>query len=211
MSDSASAFAGRRVGVLALQGAFAEHAVALRRLGVEVSEVRRPAHLDMVEALVMPGGESTTMSRLLGTSELFEPLRERLEAGMPAFGTCAGMILLATEIADGRPDQRSFAVLDIRVRRNGYGRQIDSFEEDLIVEGLDAPFRAVFIRAPVVERVGDGVRVLASVDGNPVLLQGGTRGQIFASSFHPEITADLAIHQLFLQAAFPVAHQATTR
>ncbi len=205
LSEAASRFAGRRVGVLALQGAFAEHALALRRLGVEVSEVRRPAHLEKVEALAMPGGESTTMSRLLGTSELFEPLKERLEAGMPAFGTCAGMILLATEIADGRPDQRSFGVLDVRVRRNGYGRQIDSFEEDLVVTGLDLPFRAVFIRAPVVERVGDTVKVLAVADGNPVLLQGGTQGQIFASSFHPEITADLSIHHLFLQAAFPAA------
>ena len=203
VSESASRFAGRRIGVLALQGAFAEHALALRRLGVEVFEVRRPTHLDNVEALAMPGGESTTMSRLLGTSELFEPLKERLQMGMPAFGTCAGMILLANKIADGRPDQRSFAVLDITVRRNGYGRQIDSFEEDLAVEGLDVPFRAVFIRAPVVERVGEGVRILAVADGNPVLLQGGTHGQIFASSFHPEITADLSIHHLFLQAAFP--------
>lgn len=211
VSEAASHFAGRRVGVLALQGAFAEHAVALRRLGADVSEVRRPAHLAEVEALVMPGGESTTMSRLLGTSELFDPLQERLSAGMPAFGTCAGMILLATEVADGRPDQRSFGMLDITVRRNGYGRQIDSFEEDLIVEGLDAPFRAVFIRAPVVERVGEGVKILATADGHPVLLQGGTRGQIFASSFHPEITADLAIHQLFLRAAFPAAEQATIR
>lgn len=211
MSESSALFAGRRVGVLALQGAFAEHALAFRRLGVEVSEVRRPAHLEQVEALAMPGGESTTMSRLLGTSELFDPLKKRLDAGMPAFGTCAGMILLAAEIADGRPDQRSFGVLDIRVRRNGYGRQIDSFEEDLIVEGLDAPFRAVFIRAPVVERVGESVKVLATADGHPVLLQGGKHGQFFASSFHPEITADLSIHQLFLQAAFPVAEQATTR
>ena len=173
VSESASRFAGRRIGVLALQGAFAEHALALRRLGVEVFEVRRPTHLDNVEALAMPGGESTTMSRLLGTSELFEPLKERLQMGMPAFGTCAGMILLANKIADGRPDQRSFAVLDITVRRNGYGRQIDSFEEDLAVEGLDVPFRAVFIRAPVVERVGEGVRILAVADGNLVLLQGG--------------------------------------
>ncbi len=199
---NAGRFAGCRVGVLALQGAFAEHVVAFRRLGAEVSEVRTPAHLAEVDALAMPGGESTTMSKLLATSELFDAIHVRLAGDMPVFGTCAGMILLATEVTDGRPDQRSFGVLDIAVRRNGYGRQIDSFEEDLIVQGLDVPFRAVFIRAPVVERVGEGVTVLAEADGLPVLVQGGRHGQIFASSFHPEITADLAIHQLFLHAAF---------
>jgi pyridoxal 5'-phosphate synthase pdxT subunit len=206
--STASEYEGRRIGVLALQGAFAEHAVAIRRLGADAVEVRKPAHLETVEALVMPGGESTTMSKLLVTSELFEPLNARLHGGMPVFGTCAGMILLATNVADGRADQRSFGVLDITVRRNGYGRQIDSFEDDLIIEGLDAPFRAVFIRAPVVERVGNTVKVLATADGHPVLLQGGAHGQIFASSFHPEITADLSIHQLFLRAAFLPSAQA---
>ncbi len=198
-------FAGRRVGVLALQGAFAEHAVALRRLGVDVCEVRTPAQLASVEALAMPGGESTTMSKLLVTSGLFAAIADRLAAGMPTFGTCAGMILLATDVADGRPDQKSFRALDITVRRNGYGRQIDSFEEDLLVEGLDAPFRAVFIRAPIVERVGANVVVLATARNTPVLLRGGIHANLFASSFHPEMTSDLSIHQLFLDAAFPAA------
>jgi pyridoxal 5'-phosphate synthase pdxT subunit len=186
-------FAGRSVGVLALQGAFAEHAVAMGRLGATVVEVRTPKHLEQVEALAMPGGESTTMSKLLATSGLFDPLAARLAEGMPTFGTCAGMILLAAQIADGRPDQR----------RNGYGRQVDSFEADLDITGLSEPFTAVFIRAPVVERVGEGVTVLAEARGNPVLVQGGAHGQIFASSFHPEITPDLRIHQLFFAAAFP--------
>ena len=204
-SAEAERFAGRSVGVLALQGAFAEHAVAMRRLGASVIEVRTSKHLEQVEALAMPGGESTTMSKLLTTSGLFEPLAGRLAEGMPTFGTCAGMILLATQIADGRPDQRSFAALDITVRRNGYGRQVDSFEADLEVTGLSEPFTAVFIRAPVVERVGQSVTVLAVARGNPVLVQGGAHGQIFASSFHPEITPDLRIHQLFFAAAFPAA------
>ena len=204
-SPEADRFAGRTVGVLALQGAFAEHGVAMHRLGATVVEVRTPKHLDQVEALAMPGGESTTMSKLLATSGVFDPLAERLGAGMPTFGTCAGMILLAAQIADGRPDQRSFAALDITVRRNGYGRQVDSFEADLEVTGLSEPFTAVFIRAPVVERVGESVTVLAEARGNPVLVQGGSHGQIFASSFHPEITADLRIHQLFFAAAFPAA------
>ncbi len=204
-SADAERFSGRTVGVLALQGAFAEHAVAMRRLGATVVEVRTPKHLEQVEALAMPGGESTTMSKLLATSGLFEPLADRLAGGMPTFGTCAGMILLATQIADGRPDQRSFAALDITVRRNGYGRQVDSFEADLDVLGLSEPFTAVFIRAPVVERTGESVTVLAEARGNPVLVQGGAHGQIFASSFHPEITPDLRIHQLFFAAAFPAA------
>jgi pyridoxal 5'-phosphate synthase pdxT subunit len=204
-SAEADRFAGRTVGVLALQGAFAEHAVAMRRLGATVVEVRTPKHLEQVEALAMPGGESTTMSKLLATSGLFEPLAGRLASGMPTFGTCAGMILLAAQIADGRSDQRSFAALDITVRRNGYGRQVDSFEADLDVTGLSEPFTAVFIRAPVVERLGESVTVLAEARGNPVLVQGGAHGQIFASSFHPEITPDLRIHQLFFAAAFPAA------
>jgi pyridoxal 5'-phosphate synthase pdxT subunit len=205
VSPESERFAGRTVGVLALQGAFAEHAVAMRRLGATVVEVRTPKHLEQVEALAMPGGESTTMSKLLATSGLFDPLAARLAEGMPTFGTCAGMILLAAQIADGRPDQRSFAALDVTVRRNGYGRQVDSFEADLDITGLDKPFTAVFIRAPVVERIGESVTVLAEARGNPVLVQGGAHGQIFASSFHPEITADLRIHQLFFAAAFPAA------
>ena len=198
---------GRVVGVLALQGAFAEHAVALHRLGAETVEVRTPAHLERVEALAMPGGESTTMSKLLVTSGLFEPLKARIAAGMPVFGTCAGMILLADEVLDGRPDQRMFAALALAVRRNGYGRQVDSFEAAVSVTGLDKPFRAVFIRAPMVERVGADVEVLAELDGHPVLVR---HGAIMAASFHPELTFDVRIHALFLETAFATAGAQTT-
>jgi pyridoxal 5'-phosphate synthase pdxT subunit len=194
---------GRHVGVLALQGAFAEHRVALSRLGCLVTEVRTPAQLAVVDALAMPGGESTTMSRLLATSGLYDVLAERLADGFPVFGTCAGMILLANHVADGRADQRSFGAIDISVRRNGYGRQVDSFEADLAVTGLDGPFRAVFIRAPKVESVGDDVTVLASVDDTPVLVQGGVANNIVCASFHPELTSDVGIHRLFLSLAFP--------
>ena len=197
---------GHVVGVLALQGAFAEHGVALRRLGAETVEVRTPGHLAQVEALTMPGGESTTMSKLLITSDLFEPLAARIAAGMPIFGTCAGMILLADEILDGRPDQRSFGAIQLAVRRNGYGRQVDSFEAELAVKGLDEPFRAVFIRAPMVERVGADVEVLAEHDGHPVLVRSGA---IMAASFHPELTFDTRIHACFLKAAF-VSSSVTT-
>ncbi len=183
------------VGVLALQGAFARHVEALRECGAEASEVRTPAQLGVVDALVIPGGESTTISKLLASNELFEPIRDRLAAGMPAFGTCAGMILLADEVLDGRDDQMSFEAISLAVRRNGYGRQIDSFETDLAVAGLDAPFRAVFIRAPVVERHGGDVEVLASVNGRPVLCR---QGGVMVASFHPELTPDHRLHQLFL-------------
>ncbi|MCU1501532.1 MAG: pdxT [Ilumatobacteraceae bacterium] len=182
--------------MLALQGAFAKHEAALSSLGEATLQVRTPAQLAEVDALVMPGGESTTMSRLLVTSELFEPLHERIAEGMPVFGTCAGMILLATDVLDGRPDQRSFAAIDIAVRRNGYGRQIDSFETDIAVDGLDEPFHAVFIRAPRVESVGVDVEVLAEHEGVPVLAR---HGVVFVASFHPELTGDARLHAAFLQ------------
>jgi pyridoxal 5'-phosphate synthase pdxT subunit len=146
---------------------------------------------------VMPGGESTTMSNLLTTSGLFEPIAERVEAGMPTLGTCAGMILLAVKILDGRSDQRCFGALDIAVRRNGYGRQIDSFEAELDIVGFDEPFHGVFIRAPRIESVGDGVEVLASYDDEPVLVR---HGNLMAASFHPELTADGRLHGLFVDA-----------
>ncbi len=184
-----------RIGVLALQGAFAAHARVLRSLGVEAPEVRTPDDLAGVDALVMPGGESTTMSRLLGTTGLFDPLAERLAAGMPVFGTCAGMILLATDVLDGRPDQRGFGAIDIAVRRNGYGRQVDSFEADIEVEGLAGPLHAVFIRAPKVESVGTGATVLARHDGVPVLV---AQGSVLVASFHPELTADHRLHARFV-------------
>lgn len=192
-----------RVGVLALQGAVDEHVEAFRSLGVEARAVRSPADLDLVDMLVIPGGESTTISLLLDSSGLIQPLRERLDGGMPAFGTCAGMILLAEEIRDGRPDQNQLSAIDITVRRNAFGRQIHSFETDLDVEGLAQPFHAVFIRAPAVERVGEGVEVLASVedaDGHrrAVLCR---RGPILVAAFHPELSGDARLHRLFLESA----------
>jgi 5'-phosphate synthase pdxT subunit len=190
-----------KVGILALQGAVDAHARSLTRLGAAVVEVRRAEHLDSIDAIVMPGGESTTMSKLLHRQDLFEPLAERLGAGLPALGTCAGMILLAAEVRDGRPDQRSFGAIDIVVRRNAFGRQVDSFEADLLVDGLadsgldPAPVHAVFIRAPIVESAGPDVEVLASVDGAPVLCR---QGPVLVSAFHPELGDDLRIHQLLL-------------
>jgi 5'-phosphate synthase pdxT subunit len=187
-----------KVGLLALQGAVRPHAAAFRTLGATPVEVRTPAQLDDVDALVIPGGESTTMSKLLDTSGLAEPLAERLADGMPAFGTCAGMIVLARTVLDGRADQRSYDAIDVAVRRNAFGRQVDSFEADLSITGIDGPFHAVFIRAPVVEEVGDGVEVLASVDGRPVLCR---QGPVLVTAFHPELTADLRLHHLFLTLA----------
>ncbi len=185
-----------KIGVLALQGAVARHAELLLELGAHPVPVRTPEDLGGIEAIVLPGGESTTMSRLLETSGLFDPLAERLADGLPALGTCAGMILLASEILDGRPDQRCFGVVDVAVRRNAFGRQVDSFEADLRVDGLaGGDFPAVFIRAPVVERVGDGVEVLAEVGDRPVLCR---QGRVLVAAFHPELSGDLRLHQRFL-------------
>lgn len=185
-----------RVGVLALQGAFGAHARVLTELGASPREVRTPDDLACVDALVMPGGESTTMSMLLESSGLFDPLAERIGQGMAVFGTCAGMILLAVDVLDGRPDQRCFGAVDVSVRRNAYGRQVDSFEADLAVDGLDAPFHAVFIRAPGVERCGPGVEVLAFHEGVPVLAR---QGAVTVASFHPELSGDARLHEQFLQ------------
>ena len=188
---------GVKVGVLALQGAFGAHARVLGALGAEPVEVRRPDQLDSVDALVLPGGESTTVSMLLESSGLFDPIADRLCAGMPALGTCAGMILLSTDVLDGRDDQRSFAAVDIAVRRNAFGRQIDSFESDLDVTSFgDEPLHAVFIRAPFVERVGPEVDVLAAVDGHPVMCR---QGRVIVTAFHPELTDDPRVHELFLK------------
>jgi pyridoxal 5'-phosphate synthase pdxT subunit len=184
------------VGVLALQGAFGLHAVALTDLGARPVEVRTPADLARVQALVMPGGESTTMSMLLESSGLFDAIAARLDDGMPVFGTCAGMILLASDVIDGRADQRSFGAVDIAVRRNGYGRQVDSFEANLDVAGLDSPFPAVFIRAPVVESARAEVTVLAHHEGRPVLAQ---QGRVTVAAFHPELAGDSRLHARFLQ------------
>jgi len=186
-----------KIGVLSLQGAFQLHADVLRALGADPVEVRTADALGAVDALVIPGGESTTMSFLLDSSELREPLTERLRDGLPALGTCAGMIMLARDVLDGRDDQRSLDVIDITVRRNAFGRQRESFEADLEIAGLQGgPFPAVFIRAPFVERVGEGVVVEASVDGHPVLCRAGT---ITVCSFHPELSHDLRLHERFLE------------
>lgn len=184
------------IGVLALQGAFESHQHRLAELGVDTRQVRTPDGLDGIDALVMPGGESTTMSKLLVSSGLFDPIAALIADGLPVFGTCAGMILLADEVLDGRPDQRSFAAIDLAVQRNGYGRQLDSFETELHVDGIDGgPFHGVFIRAPKVTRVGDGVSVLAEHDGVPVLLR---REAITVASFHPELAGDHRLHAQFL-------------
>jgi 5'-phosphate synthase pdxT subunit len=191
------------IGVLALQGAFESHQQRLAELGVASRQVRTPDDLVGVDALVMPGGESTTMSKLLVSSGVFDAVAARIDDGMPVFGTCAGMILLAAEVLDGRPDQRSFGAIDITVQRNGYGRQLDSFETELRVPelGVDAePFHGVFIRAPKVVRVGDGVDVLAEHDGVPVLLR---CGPITVASFHPELAGDHRLHARFVAGLDP--------
>ncbi len=183
------------IGVLGLQGAFAKHLEVLSELGVAVRRVRLPADLNGLDGLVVPGGESTAMSHLLISSGLLDPLRSAVHQGLPVLGTCAGLIMVAHRILDGRPDQVSLDALDVTVRRNGYGRQVDSFESDLAVVGLDGSFHAVFIRAPVIEGLADSVEVLAELDSIPVLVR---QGSIMASSFHPELTEDHRIHQLFL-------------
>ncbi|MFB1297246.1 pyridoxal 5'-phosphate synthase glutaminase subunit PdxT [Mycobacterium sp. pW049] len=186
------------VGVLALQGDTREHLAALREAGADAVTVRRLAELESVDALVIPGGESTTMSHLLRELGLLEPLRARLADGMPAYGSCAGMILLATEIADaGVPGREALPLrgIDITVRRNAFGRQVDSFEDDIEFEGLEGAMHAVFIRAPWVERVGSDVEVLARAAGHPVAVR---QGRMLATAFHPEVTGDRRVHKLFV-------------
>ena len=192
---------GSKIGILALQGASALHADAVAALGAHPVELRRPEDLAGIDAVILPGGESTTLSRLLSTSGLHEPLAERLSEGLPAFGTCAGMILLASQILDGRPGQRCFAAIDVAVRRNAFGSQVDSFEAAVTIEGLaGGDFPTTFIRAPVVERVGEGVEVVATVGGpdgsrRPVLCR---QGPVLVAAFHPELSGDLRLHQAFL-------------
>lgn len=191
-----------RIGVLALQGDVREHALALVGVGAEVARVRSAADLASVDALVIPGGESTTMSKLALSNELMEPLRAARRAGMPMYGSCAGMIMLADRVTDARPDQETIGGIDITVRRNAFGRQVDSFESDLVVEGIGPePVHAVFIRAPWVESAGPEVEVLASVvsgvgAGTIVAVR---QGPLLATSFHPELTGDLRIHRMFVE------------
>jgi len=190
---------GAKVGVLALQGDTREHLAALNEAGAQAATVRRRTELDSVDALVIPGGESTTISLLLREFDLLEPLRQRLAAGMPAYGSCAGMILLASEILDaGEPGREASALgaIDMTVRRNAFGRQVDSFEGDIDFRGLDGPVRAVFIRAPWVERVGPGVEVLARAGEHIVAVR---QGPMLATAFHPEMTGDRRVHKLFVE------------
>lgn len=191
------------IGVLALQGDVIDHQRALEACStparqINVTRVRRPSELEQVDGLVLPGGESTTIDKLLRIFELREPLRARIAAGLPVYGSCAGMILLADELVEAHRGQQTLGGIEMTVRRNAFGRQVDSFEEDLTVEGLAEPVHAVFIRAPWVERVGERVQVLArsSVEGNPVVAV--RQGNLLATSFHPEITGDHRVHGLFV-------------
>jgi 5'-phosphate synthase pdxT subunit len=188
------------IGVLALQGDVREHVAALTACGVRAVAVRRPTELDDVDAMVLPGGESTTMSRLLVTFDLLEPLRARIAAGMPTYGSCAGMILLAREVLDGRPDQQQLGGLDVVVRRNAFGRQVDSFETDVDFTPFARPFHALFIRAPWVEKVGATVEILATVAAGPAIgrIVAVRQGSVMATSFHPEITQDDRVHRYFV-------------
>jgi pyridoxal 5'-phosphate synthase pdxT subunit len=190
------------IGVLALQGDVREHLRALEACGVTAVPVRRPGELDDVDALVIPGGESTTISKLATEFGLADPIRKRIGEGMPAYGSCAGMIMLASEVLDGRPDQQSFAGIEMTVRRNAFGRQVDSFEAGVAIDGVDGPpFHAVFIRAPWVERVGPGVEVLGTVADGPAAgrIVAVRQGQLLATAFHPELTGDLRVHRLFVE------------
>jgi 5'-phosphate synthase pdxT subunit len=188
------------IGVLALQGDVREHLAMLERAGVRTLKVRRPAELDQVDGIVMPGGESTTMEKLARAFDLFDPLQARLRAGLPAFGTCAGMIMLADHIEGGTPGQQTFGGLDVVVRRNAFGRQVDSFEADLDVDGFTEPFHAMFIRAPWVEKVGRDVQVVATVASGRAMgrIVAVRQANLLATSFHPEITGDHRFHQLFV-------------
>ena len=196
------------IGVFALQGDVREHLRMLTDLGVRAISVRRPAELDACDGLVIPGGESTTMAKLARTFDLFEPLRQRIKAGLPTFGTCAGMIMLADRIEDGAPDQETLGGLDVTVRRNAFGRQVDSFEGDLEVEGVEGPVHAVFIRAPWVEESGPGVDVLARVEDGPAMgrIVAVRQGPLMATSFHPEWGGDPRIHQVFVDLVLDHRH-----
>jgi 5'-phosphate synthase pdxT subunit len=189
------------IGVLALQGDVREHLRALTAVGADARPVRRPEELEGVAGLVIPGGESTTISKLADIFELREPIDKRIESGMPVYGSCAGMIMLAAEVLDGRPDQRGFRGIDMTVRRNAFGRQVDSFEAPVEIDGMSGSFHAVFIRAPWVERVGDDVQVLGRVSdglaaGHIVAVR---QGNLLATAFHPELTGDLRVHRYFVE------------
>jgi pyridoxal 5'-phosphate synthase pdxT subunit len=190
------------IGVLALQGDVREHLRALTECGAVASTVRRPEELEAVDALVIPGGESTTMSNLAISFGLLEPIRKRIAGGMPAYGSCAGMIMLATTVLDGRPDQESFGGIDMTVRRNAFGRQIDSFEAPVSIEGIaGGDFHAVFIRAPWVEQVGPDAEALGRVTSGDAAgrIVAVRQGNLLATAFHPELTGDLRVHRYFVE------------
>jgi pyridoxal 5'-phosphate synthase pdxT subunit len=189
------------IGVLALQGDVREHVRALAESGSDAVPVRRPEELEAVEALVIPGGESTTMSNLAIAFGLLEPVRKRIGAGMPVYGSCAGMIMLATTVLDGRPDQESFGGIDMTVRRNAFGRQVDSFEAPVTIDGIGDEFHAVFIRAPWVEAVGPGVLALGRVTSGDAAgrIVAVRQGNLLATAFHPELTGDLRVHRYFVE------------
>lgn len=199
------------IGVFALQGDVREHLAVLAECDAIARPIRRPSELDGVDALVVPGGESTTMSNLSVSFGLLDPIRERIAAGMPAYGSCAGMIMLATDVLDGRADQRTFGGIDMTVRRNAFGRQVDSFESPVSLDGIEGdPFHAVFIRAPWVEKVGGDVTVLGRIgtasgaeaddvpDDVPGRIVAVRQGNLLATSFHPELTGDLRVHHYFV-------------
>ncbi|MFI7063047.1 pyridoxal 5'-phosphate synthase glutaminase subunit PdxT [Kribbella sp. NPDC050124] len=200
------------IGVFALQGNVREHVAMLKQVGVEALPVRRPSELEQVDGLVLPGGESTTMDKLARAFELFEPLQKRIADGMPVFGTCAGMIMLANEITGGIEGQETLGGLDVTVRRNAFGRQVDSFEADLEFAAFDSPYHAVFIRAPWVERVGRDVEVLSTVRSGPDAgwdtvgpeaehsrIVAVRHDRLLATSFHPEMTGDARLHGYFAE------------
>jgi pyridoxal 5'-phosphate synthase pdxT subunit len=182
-----------KAGILALQGDFREHAAVLSEIGATPILVRAPEDLERVECLAIPGGESTAIGRLARLHGLVEPIRERARAGMPVLGTCAGMIVMAREVGGGEP---LLSLMDVRVARNAYGRQVDSFEADVEAPSLGPPLRAVFIRAPLVEKVGPGVEVVAELEGRPVVCE---QGSLIASSFHPELAGESRLHRRLLE------------
>ncbi|MBN1977992.1 MAG: pyridoxal 5'-phosphate synthase glutaminase subunit PdxT [Anaerolineae bacterium] len=186
-----------KIGVLALQGAFVEHEKILERIGVEAVEVRLPEHLDGLDGLIIPGGESTTIGKVARQWRLLEPLLAFARSGRPLWGTCAGMIFIAQDVVDGKPDQPLLALMDVTVRRNAFGRQVDSFEADLDVPVLGKePFHAVFIRAPFIERIGKGVEVLAKLEDGAIVAV--RQDNLLATAFHPELTEDDRFHRYFL-------------
>ena len=186
-----------KVGVLALQGDVREHIASLLACDVEAVAVRRALEIEKIDALVLPGGESTTIAQLAEVFGIYQLIKDRIAGGMPVYGSCAGMILLAQEILDAKVGQKSFGGLDITVRRNAFGRQVDSFESDIdFSDGSNDPIRAVFIRAPWVEKVGDSIKILASVNSHPVAVRSETA---LATSFHPELTGDNRIHRYFIE------------